>query len=847
MLKITQLKLNYEKLPTLVENKNIRFSWTLQSDRNENFQKNYRICILNEKGVCIKDTGVVESDNSVEVFVDELVLDYESVYTVKLYVSDIYGEEATVSGIFYTEKGVWNARWIKPKKFIESVAPYLRKKFSLSKPVKRASLYISGLGCAEIYINRKKVSDDLLDPPYTNYDKEIYYRVYDVTELVQQRNALVVQLGEGWYAQSHAWHWEGQVVKFGDVCLLAELVIVYADDSQERILSDESWKYQYGPIVANNLYRGETYDARFEIDEDTLFDSEDDEWNDCVFDNSEKGRLIPCNMPAIRLGKVVECKKVWAVSGEADGAWILDFGKNFAGIVEFHLPPAPAGAQYVFRYAESLNAQGGMDYRSSGAYATLCIQQDIYVCKGTGKEEIFRPRFTYHGFRYVEVVGFFDASALFKEPDVSFATAYEIHTNLEKIGDFSCNHEYLMKTEEISNNSFLSNYHGIPTDCPVREKCGWLGDAQVICNYGLMKYDLISSYEKFMRDLRTQYEIYGEVQQVAPGRRYGAEATPIWGAAQIIMPYWMYAYTGDLTIVKNCWDLMEKWVQHELNKSVDYLIDDGFGDWAPPDEKRKMPLLHSSSMQFFEICDKMSCLSNVLGLFDKAEYYKELSLQIKNAIIQKLYQNETHTYGHIGSNGIALALGIYPDGEYEKLAKATADLMREENYEMTTGMFANKYLVPEMCSAGYSKEILQMLFHENYHSFKTMIDAGATSVWEAIMSNYILDYNKMVGSYNHPMHASFMIFCYSHIAGLRPLKAGFKEFEIAPCRVEGVEEVTMSHHSPYGNIAVKYKVLHNGEIEYNLCVPVNTTCKFQPIGSKKQYVLLSGEHNFIES
>ena len=841
MLKIVNFKLNHESFPTFVECKNLRFSWELDSDKQENFQKNYQIRIFGDRGNLVVDTGVVESEDCVDVAIKNGGLSCESIYTAEVLVTDIYGCSATASGIFYSEKGNWYAKWIKPKKFIESAAPYLRKKFSLTKSVERATLYACGLGCAELYINGMKISDDLLDPPCTNYDKEILYRAYDVTSFLQGNNAITAHLGEGWYAQSHAWHWGGQIVNYGSVCLLAELLVTFTDGSQERIVTDETWKAKYGPILANNIYRGETYDARFEVDGFADFNGDEEEWGACVLDANEKGCLIPCNMPAIRLGGEVACKKVWATSGKDDGAWILDFGKNFAGIVEFYLPPAPAGTHYVFRFAEALNANGGMDYRSLGAFATLCIQQDIYVCKGTGKQEVYRPRFTFHGFRYVEIVGFFDASELFKTPDLSFAKAYEIHTNLKRIGSFSCNHEYLMKTEEISDNTFISNYHGIPTDCPVRERCGWLGDAQVMCNYGMMKFDLSSSYEKYMRDMRTQDEIYGIAQQIAPGRRYGAEAPSIWGAAQILIPYWMYIYTGNLTVVRDYWDLMEKWVQHELNKSNNYLIFDGFGDWSPPDPARKMPIEHSSSMQFFEICDKMSFLAKKLGDEVQSRYYANLAQKIKQAIISCFYDAKCHTFGAWGSNGIALALGIYPKGDYDCLANATVDLIQKDRHEMSTGMFANKYMVEALCRAGYSTDVFKFLFNPNYHSFKTMIDAGATSVWEAVKDSYTLDYNKPVASYNHPMHSSFMIFCYSAVSGLRALKPGFKEFELRPVLIEGITEMSMGHHSPYGKINLQYKI-EGDKIAYKITVPVNTRCTFKTMSSGEEYSFCSGEY-----
>jgi alpha-L-rhamnosidase len=259
-------------------------------------------------------------------------------------------------------------------------------------------------------------------------------------------------------------------------------------------------------------------------------------------------------------------------------------------------------------------------------------------------------------------------------PDLSIATGYALATELGEIGSFECDHGDVMRFHKLMKSTFLSNYHGFPEDCPAREKCGWLGDAQIVCNTGIMNYDMGSFYEKYMQDIRTSHDTYGVWQMTAPGMRGCGEASPLWGCAQVIIPYYMYRYLGDERVVRDNFDLMEEWVAHELARSNDMIIDVGLGDWAPSggnQHPRRMPVKHSSTMMFYEICLRMTELIRALNLGEeKANYYYSLGEQIKESIIRNFYDKEKHSYGYWGSDGVALQLGLYPEGEKDALLKA---------------------------------------------------------------------------------------------------------------------------------------------------------------------------------
>ncbi len=849
MLDLYDISVNATKNPSFIPTSNLTLSWKLRSDKEDVFQEAYQITFT-EKGQTVPfyTSGFVKSSRSVHVPI-ACELKTGTDYEIAIDISDnhcacAHAAIAVGTAIAPTE---WEAMWIKPSCHIAGWAPYLRTKFIAGTDVASAKLYVCGLGCGEYYINGQKICEDFIDPPFTNYECEVLYRIYDVTDFIVEKNAFVALLGDGWYSQSRVWGPNN--MKYGDVCLLARLEICYADGHTQVITTDtEAWTYKYSPISLNNLYGGETYDCRLETPDFSLYEGCEDGWCTVIEDKAPRGELKLCEMAPVRIIRTIPAVSVTHASGQRDGAWIIDFGENVSGVACITIPEAPRGAQYVLRFAETVNPDGTLDYRSTGAFATQCIQQDIYIARGDKGGETWTPRFTYHGFRYMEITGYHDLRAYGMEPDTDFAKLLVLSTDLRSTGSVTTSNADINKLHSIMMTTFLSNYHGFPEDCPVRERCGWLGDAQIVCNTGIMNFDLEAAYTKYISDMRTSDKVYGVWQMIAPGRRGCGEASPLWGCANIIMPYYMYQYYGNESIVRNNWATMEKWVRHEIDDAKNniaetgsaYIITRGLGDWCnpggnSPQNPRRMPVEESSTAMFYEIAIRMDELSRELSL-PCSTAYALLASSIKDAYISRFWKPDLHRYGTWGSCGVALMLGLYPDGEKENLQKALVSLIASDDYAMPTGIYCNKYLVPALAECGHGDDALRFLFNRNHTSFGTMLDDGATSLFEDLELRMIdHPHNEGVSSYNHPMHSGFAYFLYSCVAGIRPLKPAFAEFAVEPCHFTDIPSATVSHDSPYGEIKIAFSRTEQST-SYTITVPPNTVAHF---GGKK---LTSGTH-----
>ena len=851
MLKLYDLSINAVKNPAYAPCKDLYIGWKLDSDQTNVLQATYKATVT--KAGCDVPAWVGEgTTKSIHVPV-EAVLDSRSDYTLTVTVTDNHGETATASVDFFTAitPSEWAGQWIKPKRHIEGWAPYLRTKFKVGCGVKSAKLFVCGLGCGEYYINGQKVTEDMIDPPFTNYEKEVFYRIYDVTTLLSEKNAFAALLGEGWYSQSRVWTRTG--FKYGDVCLLAQLEITLENGEKQIITTNTAdWTYKYSPITMNNLYGGETYDCRLETPDFADYDGDEEEWGPVIEDTTPRGELKLCMMPPVRIIRSMPAISVKQTSGREDGAWIVDFGENVAGIVEIKLPPTPRGAQVTLRFTENITESGNLDFRSVGSFATQCIQQDVYIARGDANGETWRPRFTYHAFRYMEITGYHDLRKYGMDPELSIGISHVMSTDLTQTGSYVGGHEELNKLQGIMMSTFRSNYHGFPEDCPGREKCGWLGDAQVVCNTGIMNYDMEASYEKYIHDFRTEDEVYRVWQMIAPGKRGCGEASPLWGCANVIMPYWMYRYYGNDGIVKSHWDQMEKWMAHEIADGKrdtsmyadELIISRGLGDWCPPTGNggnRRIPVPESSTAMFYETACLMDELSKELGL-PTALDYADLAARIKETFNRHFWIPELHRYSTWGTCGVALMTGLYPDGEHDALVQALLKLMEEDNYAMATGIYGNKYLIPALSIEGYGDIALKYMFNRGFHSFGTMMDKGATSLWECLEHDFTMPREVGTASYNHPMHSGFAYFLYAYVGGIKPLTPGFATFEVSPCDYEGIPYATVSHVSPFGEIKVDFK-REVSKTTYTVTVPAGAVGYFRK-GSYDEE-MGSGVHTFV--
>ncbi|MCY2924815.1 MAG: family 78 glycoside hydrolase catalytic domain, partial [Planctomycetota bacterium] len=506
-------------------------------------------------------------------------------------------------------------------KLIEAFpSPLFRREFEVKPGVKRARAYICGLGYAELYLNGQRVGDASLDPGQTTYDARAFYVTPDLTRSLRPgRNAVGVMLGNGFFGQNHAFNVDW--LANGKPVLLAKIFVDYADGTTQCLTTDESWKAETGPILYDNVYGGETYDARRERAGWTQPGYDDSQWQPAMKAEPVTGKLQAQMIPPIRCLKTLKPQRVFA--GEA-GKWIFDLGQNIAGWARISLK-APAGTQVTLRFAEILMPDGkSLDHATTGVFATGLTQTDVYVCKGGGVET-WQPRFTYHGFRYVEVTG------LPSKPRPDFLDGVLVRSDVRRAGSFACSDETLNRIYRTSLWTIEDNLHSTSEDCPHREKCGWLGDAHAVGETAIFNFDMAQFWTKFVDDIETglgrggatywgQKATPGIPCNIAVGRRLCQEARPDWGSAYVLLPWYLYEYYGDTDVFTRHYDHLKSWINYVKGLREEGIVVRGYGDWCPPggNENMECPPPLTSTAFFYGTLRIMENFALQLGKADEA-------------------------------------------------------------------------------------------------------------------------------------------------------------------------------------------------------------------------------------
>ena len=473
-----------------------RLSWILKSNQRGQMQTAYQILVasskknLNNNIGDLWDTGKVDNDQSIHIVYAGAKLASRTRCYWKVRVWDKEDTPSNYSRQAWWEMGLlearqWKAKWLSappPPPDDDSVQPnpFFRKTFTLTKPVRKARVYICGLGYYELYLNGKKVGDHVLDPAFTRYDRRVLYVTYDVTDLVRSRkNALGVVLGNGWYNMHTRAQWDFDKAPWrARPTMLCQLEVKYADGSSEIIVSDSSWKVSKGPILFESIRIGETYDARLEKHGWNTPYYDDTEWTPAHIVPGPKGKLSAQMLPPIKVTKTIRPVKL---TEPKPGYFVFDMGQNIAGWAQLRVS-GPAGTEVVMRYGERLNDDGTLDQTDIGRFVKQGpFQTDTYILKGRGIE-IWEPRFVYHGFQYVEVTG------LPNKPTLGTLRGRVVHTCFERAGKFECSNKLFNKIQHNTHWSYASNFHSYPTDCPHREKNGWTGDAHLAAETGLYNF-----------------------------------------------------------------------------------------------------------------------------------------------------------------------------------------------------------------------------------------------------------------------------------------------------------------------------------------------------------------------
>lgn len=685
----------------------------------------------------------------------------------------------------------------------------LRKEFDLDCEPDKARLYICGLGCCEPFINGQRVGDRVFNPPLTDYDKRILYDVYDVTGLIRADvNSIGISLGSGWYANNSGiigW------TAYGSPKMIVKLVI-HTPEGTVTVASDESWKYSEGPSFYDNVFIGEYYNAGLEQPGwlETGFD--DTRWKgaeSCV----PPGGTLQCQLmePVKKTDTLEPSKPVHSPSG----GWVYDMGRNMAGWVRLTLNE-PRGTKITVTYAEETDEHGQIDPASTlGGQKLRPPQHDVYICRGGG-EETWEPVFTYHGFRYAEIEG------CSQKPVHVQGTV--VHNDIKHAGAFECSDDTLNRINTMAVWTALCNFHGIPTDCPHREKAGWSGDTHVYCEMAMYSLNMKHFYGKYLEDMETSMGregIEGIPVNIFPGKRTSGTIKPDWGHIIPELPWNMYLFYGDRRYLERYYPHMTDWLTYLDRSYPDGLVTEGFGDWAPPggNENAVCPVALSSTAYLYRGLELAAETAAVLGKYDETDRWRTIRNRIKDRFTERFYDPETCSFGSQPADCLALAFGLTPEDCEEEVARSLVRNIENNNFGSECGILSLKHLFHVLSDYGYGETAYRMLTKETMPAWVPMIRRGEATLWEIMPEKENSVANT--GSHSHPMQGGFVSWFYSRLGGIRPdpERPGFRNIIFKPVFIAQLDYVTCEHETPYGKAVSAWQRTGGNRIRWKITVP----------------------------
>ncbi len=651
--------------PLGIDNINPGFTWIAESGIPGNNQTAYQILVsstpflLDKNEGDIWDSGKISSEQSVNVKYGGPVVKSRKRYFWKVRIWDKSNDPSKFSQSAKWEMGLlnpglWRADWISAPRLFdwskrdqqrkqiakdapperEEPSPIFRKEFIIDGNAKSARAYISGLGYYELYINGQKVGNNILDPAFTAYDKKVLYVTHDISEYLKDSlNAVGVMLGNGWYNMFSRGVWSFDRSPWrADPTFRLQIRIASSLGTIQQVLSDTSWTCSPGPIIFNSIRQGEEYDATLEQAGWSSPGFYENDWFPVRKVRGPEGKMAAQNLPPIRILRKIKPERIYKSS---ENTLVCDFGQNIAGFIEFSAN-TETGRKIRFKYGEKLYPDGTVDQRNiDGLVAESTFQTDVYVTKGGGPE-VWHPRFTYHGFQYVEIEGF-------DELAINNIKACAVSTSISKTGSFSCSNDLLNSIQSSTEWSFMNNFHGYPTDCPHREKNGWTGDAQLASDMALYNYDIATSYDKWISDIVDSQLPTGMVSAIVPtgGWGYYWGNGPAWDYALLILPWKTYVYTGDREILQKYYPAMKKYIEFLSKTAEDYIVHWGLGDWVPV--RAKTPAQLITTAYYYQDAILMSKIAGVLGNDIEVNRYASLAANIKSAF-EKQFIDRVNKY-----------------------------------------------------------------------------------------------------------------------------------------------------------------------------------------------------------
>lgn len=872
-VQITQLRCEYLDNPLGIDEVNPRLSWIIESVEGGQKQTAYQVMAastmekLNSKNPDLWDSGKVKSDQSIQIEYNgkPLTSRMDCYWKVKIWDKksrpSAWSDPALWS-MGLLEKTDWKAKWIgadtnkkneEVKKDLSTSekhikieqrgdppippSPLLKKSFTIKKQIKKATVYATALGLYELRINGKKVGDYVLAPEWTDYNKRIQYQTFDVTGFLNQgENVIGATLADGWYMGFFA-QWGSKTPNRGenygslDRKLLVQLEIVTTDDQTDTVITDETWQiWNDGPVRSADMFLGEVYDTRKEIIGWDMPEFDDSEWeNASEFPATEAELVAQMNEPI----RIVKELKPIAVTEPETGTYIFDMGQNMVGWCRL-MVNEPEVTKIRLRHGEMLTMDGGIYVEN----LRRAKQEDIFITNGKG-ENTFEPRFTYHGFRYVEVTG------LSKKPTPEMLTGMVVASDADLTGKFECSNSDLNQIWKNTLWSQRGNMHSTPTDCPQRdERMGWMGDAQVFSQTAIFNMNMAAFFSKWSQDIRDAQQEDGRYADFCPYPNNKREHlnSPGWADAGVIVPWRLYQNYADERILEKHYSSAKRFIDHVHLENPDLIwtqsVGNNYGDWLNgntiisedyPKTGGKVPDEIHATMFFAHSTRILANMAKIIGNDEDARKYTKLADEIWS-VFNKNFVDSTGQIKGKTQAGYALALNfdLLPEKLRNEAAKWMTDAVHEYDIRISTGFQSTYRLMLELTRWGYNDIAYQLVESHRFPSWLYSIDQGATTIWER-WDAYVKGrgfQSTGMNSFNHYSFGSVVEWMVKTILGINPDDEfpGFKKFIIHPQPGGSLEWAKGEYNSIHGKIESEWKT-ENGRFKLNISVPVNTTAK----------------------
>lgn len=862
-LRVTDLRCEYRIAPIGIAEPAPALSWQLQSGKRNVTQTAYRILVADRQELLEKNTGniwdseKVMSAASIQVKYAGKPLEAARTYYWKLMVWDNQGQTSAWSTPTRWQMGLpakedWKqAQWIaynaipdslinplpidgaKDKGRNNNILPLLRREFTINKPVAKATVFISGLGHFEMHLNGEKAGDHFLDPGWTKYDREALYVGFDVTAALKPgANALGVLLGNGfYYIPAIKERYRKLRSAFGYPKMICRLVLEYEDGSTENIVSDDRWKACPGPIRFSSIFGGEDYDARLE----------QPGWDAPAFNDRSWQQALVVEGPPVLNPQMAEPLKVFEnfspvkVTGLKNGDWVYDLGQNASGIISLKVQGNRGDTVRIYP-GELLTSEGAVSQRSSGG--PYYFQ---YILKG-GDTETWQPRFIYYGFRYLQVKGIESAGSpgiAGRNLSDSRGTAEHaylleikgLHTRnaAAGVGGFSCSDTLFNRIYTLIDWAIRSNMASVFTDCPHREKLGWLEEVHLMGSSIRYNYDIANLAKKTVTDMQYSQLPNGLVPEIAPEYvhfTWGGNMfrdSPEWGSSSIIVPWYLYKWYGDARVLAQAYPMMQQYIQYLQTQSKNHILSQGLGDWydlgpKPPGVSQLTTMGVTGTAIYYYDLTILEQIARKLNKAVDAAHYKQLAAQVKKAFNETFFNKKTRQYatGSQTSNAMAIFMGLVePRYKASVLENLIKDIQSRDN-ALTAGDIGYRYVLRVLEAAGRSDVIYDMNSRSDVPGYGFQLAKGATSLTESWQAT-------AVNSNNHLMLGHLMEWFYSGLCGIREEEGSiaFSHIKIHPEPVGDIQEAKGSYYSPYGLISSQWKK-QDGHFELEVEVPPNT-------------------------